>query len=229
MIAKVLTFGTIGIEAYPVEIEVDASGGLSKLTLVGMADTAIRESKERVKSAIKNSGFEWPKGRITVSLAPSDIKKEGSAFDLAIAVGILAASQQIDPASTKEFSLIGELSLDGSLRQTRGILPMALSAARSSIRKLVIPRQNAKEAAIVSGVSAWPLQTLQETVHLLHNPQGSPPYTLKGEQLLKQNSLYPIDFSEVKGNYYAKRALEIAVAGGHNVLMMRQQYALHHA
>ena len=137
MLAKVLSFGLLGIEAYPVEIEVDVTSGLPAVTVVGLADTAIRESKERVKSAIKNSGFDWPGERITVNLAPSDIKKEGACFDLSIALGVLAATGQLSGETLKSYYILGELSLDGTLRPTQGILPISLSMVKSQVKNIL--------------------------------------------------------------------------------------------
>lgn len=220
MLAKVFSFGLGGIEAYPIEIEVDVCRGLPVVTVVGLADTAIRESRERVKSAIKNSGFDWPGERITVSLAPSGLKKEGSCFDLAIALGILSATQQIGNQRLKDYYIFGELSLDGELRPSAGVLPISIAIAKSGIKNLIVPLQNAKEAAIVPQVRVFALKTLRETVEFLNNPEGFKPFRLNLEKLFKQNFYYPVDFSEVKGQNMAKRALEVAVSGGHNVLMI---------
>ena len=220
MLAKTFSFGLLGIEAYPIEIEVDVSRGLPAVTLVGLADTAIRESKERVKSSIKNSGFNWPGERVTISLAPSGLKKEGSCFDLAIALGILAATQQLNSQDVKNYHILGELSLDGSLRPSQGILPICLAITKSKVKNLIVPSFNAEEATVVEDVCVFPLRSLRETVEFLNNPQMIKPFKTNLEKLFKENCVYPIDFSEVKGQYLAKRALEVAVAGGHNILMI---------
>lgn len=220
MLAKVLSIGVMGLDAYPVEVEVDVAPGLPAIAVVGLADTAIRESKERVKSAIKNSGFHWPGERITVSLAPSDIKKEGSSFDLAIALGILAATEQLNAEKLADFFLLGELSLNGSLRPIRGALPVAVATEKSKIRNLVLPEQNAREASVAAGINIFSLKTLRATVEFLNNTAMIEPFRLDLRDLFSQNSNYQVDFSEVKGQYLAKRAIEVAVAGGHNILMV---------
>ncbi len=218
MLATVLSCAVIGLDAELVRVEVDIATGLERVTLVGLPDAAVRESSERVRAAITNSGFYFPSHRLTINLAPADLRKEGPAYDLPIAVGILAATRQIQD-SMEDALILGELSLDGSVRHVKGALPMANAAVQLGYRRLFVPAVDALEAALVPGIDVYPIASLAELVQHL---QGvSPIAKQNGVELgdLDDEPVYAIAFEDVKGQESVKRALEVACAGGHNVLM----------
>lgn len=220
MLAKVKSYALNGVDGYEVEIEVDINAGLPAYETVGLGDTAIKESRERVRSAIKNSCFAYPLKRITINLAPADNKKEGTQFDLPIAVAIMAASGQIESRSYRDYVFLGELSLDGSLRQINGMMPLIIAARQQGRQKFVIPRGNAKEAAYIADAEIYALDSLEEVMALLCGTRTFEPLQTCRFRAQEGVDRYGVDFSEVKGQFVAKRALEIAVAGGHNILMI---------
>jgi len=217
MLSTLRTATVVGIEACQVQVEVDVSFGLPGFTMVGLPDASVRESRDRVRSAIRNSGFDFPPHRITVNLAPADLRKTGTAFDLPIALGILAASGCVSRRHVPEMLLVGELSLDGAIQPTRGVLPIAAAARRDGVAGLLLPAANAVEAAVVSGLHLYPVQMLADAVAAINNPQ--PQVVLPPPQSLEPVSAGG-DLSDVRGQSLARRALEIAAAGGHNLLLI---------
>jgi magnesium chelatase family protein len=220
MLAKVLSSAVLGIDAYLVEVEVDITSGLPSFTTVGLPETSVKESKERVKSAINNSGYQFPDDRITVNLAPADIKKEGTGFDLPIAMGILAATGIISQDLISRFLILGELSLDGRIKPVRGSLPMALAAKRAGYAAIIVPGDNGREASVVTDIDVLPAKTLSQVVGFLRGFAPIQPQRTEVSDIFQQDANFDVDFADVMGQEHVKRALEIAAAGGHNLLMI---------
>ena len=219
MLSKVTSFALIGLNGVPVEVEADINKGLTSYELVGLPDAAVKESKERINSAIRNSRLHFPVNRITINLAPADIKKEGSHYDLPIAVAVLQASGQLGGSSANGFVMLGELALDGSLRPVAGILPMLISAKKKGFTCFIIPAANANEAAYIEGVEVYALGSLAQAVGLITGEGDFTPVPAKSFESALKSASYGSDMSLVKGQAVARRALEIAVAGGHNILL----------
>jgi len=220
MLARVLSSAVFGIDAYIVEVEVDIAQGLPAFATVGLPEGAVKESKDRVKAATKNCGYDFPSRRITVNLAPADIKKEGAAFDLPMAIGILAATEVVQKTKLDRYFILGELSLDGQVKPIKGALSIAVAARNAGLRGILLPRENSKEAAVVKGIEILPLDTLSDCVEFLNGLLHIDPVVLDLDEVFKTEMNYPVDFNEVKGQEHVKRCLEVAAAGGHNVIMI---------
>ncbi|MEB3277434.1 MAG: YifB family Mg chelatase-like AAA ATPase [Lyngbya sp.] len=220
MLARVWSASVVGIDAVKVGVEVDISGGLPKIVVLGLPDTAVQESRERVKATLKNAGYAFPMRSIVINLTPADLRKEGPSFDLPISIGILAASEQVNPNLLGDFLFLGEVSLDGSLRAVSGVLPIAAAASQMEITGLIVPEDNALEAAIVEDVAVYGFKTIFEVADFLERPDAYKPVKLDRSKVLSQTQKISLDLKDVKGQTHARRALEIAATGGHNLIFV---------
>jgi len=222
MFSRIISASIMGIDAYKVEVETDISSKLPSFNVVGLPDNAVKESRERVTSAIRNSGFPFPHGRITINLAPADIKKEGSAFDLPIAIGLLKALGVIDISNEEleNIVMVGELSLDGNISPVHGMLPISVFSKKEKFERLIVPEANSKEAAIAQGTPVYPAASLKQAVDYLSGREEIYPYRLKFKEVFESAKAYHADFSDVRGQEHVKRSLEVAAAGGHNCMMI---------
>jgi magnesium chelatase family protein len=219
---KTQSAALFGIDAYLVEVEVDlAQGGMGTFTTVGLPDAAVKESRERIRAAIKNCGFNFPTYQnITINLAPADVKKEGSGFDLPMALGILGATGAFFGRTLEEFLFVGELALDGTVRPVKGALPIAVAAREKGIARLIVPEANAREAAVVEGVSVYAVRSLPQVVDLVNDAEAAQPVRVDPAEMVAEHADYGVDLRDVRGQQHAKRALEVACAGGHNLIMI---------